>query len=130
VIKQPVAAESIDAFRDRQLLPGQLQIPDLVIRLPEVAAETWDRWFQSFVVEGKCTPADERTGTLQFLTPDLKEAVFTLGFYGLGIYRLRRLEPEAADAVRLVEASLYCEQIQFAVGTAKMPAAARRVAVT
>lgn len=129
-IKQPVMAESPGSLRDRQVATGELQIPDLVITLPEVATETWDTWFHRFVVEGNSTPADEKTGTLQFLTPDLKDVLFTLGFYGLGIYRLRRLETGGAEAVPRVEASLYCEQIQFAVGPAKMPAPVKRVAVT
>jgi hypothetical protein len=90
----------------------RLEIPNLVLTLPESGAESFYQWHEDFVINGKS--ADERKGTLEYLTPNLGQALFTLEFENLGIFRLTSDKGEAnADQIRRVTAEMYCEEIRF-----------------
>jgi hypothetical protein len=128
-VKLAVAENAVGELRDVEKLPAGLEVSDLVVTLAEVASESWASWLQSFMVEGRNDQGAEKSGTLQYLSPDGTTVLFTLGLHGLGIYKLAPVRQQS-EASRRVVASLYCEQIQFAVGPAKMPAPLRRRAVT
>src|SRR5688572_12715714 len=49
--------------------PATVEIPNLVITLPESHAGSWKRWHEA-----------EKTGTLEYLAPDMKEVLFSLSF--------------------------------------------------
>ena len=69
-------------------------------------------WLDDFVV--KRYQGQERAGTLDYLTPDLKSALVTLHFSNLGIFKVA---PEAApsgavSAIRTSRAEMYCEALR------------------
>jgi hypothetical protein len=121
-ITTALGEHAVGELRDDRGEPAHLDVSDLVVTLPETAAETWNAWFESFVIKG----ADqEKAGMLECLAPDLQTVLFTLTFAGLGIYRLQRPgQPSGADSIARVTASLYCEQIRFAAGAVKRGARA------
>jgi hypothetical protein len=122
-ITTALAEQAVGELRDYRREPAHLDVSDLVVTLAEPAAETWNAWFESFVIKGG---DHEKTGTLECLAPDLKTVLFTLGFAGLGIYRLHRPgQQRGADSVARVTAFLYCEQVRFTAGAVKP--GARRV---
>ena len=89
---------------------GPLSVPDLVVTVSEASAADWQNWHEDFVIGGNNGPAQEKSGTLELLTPDLGSALMTLTFAGLGIYRLQPV-PAVSDAIPpRVRASLYCEK--------------------
>jgi len=70
------------------------------------------QWHQDFVIKCNNGRDREKIGTLEFLTPDHKEALFTLTLRGLGIFKLT---PEAGNEMaRRVTAEMYCDDIGFA----------------
>jgi hypothetical protein len=70
-------------------MAGGMQASNLVVTLPETDAAAFYKWQEGFV---KGNPGREsgKNGTLTYLTPDLREAFFTLTFRGLGISRVLR----------------------------------------
>src|SRR5579862_469942 len=73
---------------DGLLFAGPLNIPDLIVTLPESTAGPFYDWHQSFVVQGNNGDDQEKSGSLQFLAPNLSQVLFTLTFSHLGIYAI------------------------------------------
>jgi len=94
-----------------------LETSNLVITLSEAYADPFFKWHESFVVNGKNELDHEKTGRLQYLSPDLKSVLITVDFTGLGIFKLTPEKVEAgSENIRRVKAEMYCEDIKFRYG--------------
>ena len=93
-------------------------ISNLVISFPEISAKGWEDWYQEFVVKNagadpKANDAKEKTGTLEFLTPNRQGVLMKLTFRGLGLVRLAPEKAEAnADTIRRLAAEMYVEDVK------------------
>jgi T4-like virus tail tube protein gp19 len=115
VIKQAIVENAVGEFRDYEKEPAHLEIPDLVITIAENNADDFISWHEDFVIKGNNGDDREKNGTLEFLTPNLQEVLFTIGFQHLGIYKLAPVEVQAgAENIRRLQAWMYCEQMTFA----------------
>jgi phage tail-like protein len=114
VVKQKIVEHAVGEMRDYEKEPANLEIPNLGITLAESHAESWYKWHEDFVIKGDNGEDKERAGTLEFLTPDLKETLFTITFSHLGIFKLD-LEKVASgvDAIRRLKAELYVQDMKF-----------------
>jgi hypothetical protein len=89
----------------------RLEVPDLVVTLPEADAESFFAWHEDFVINGN---AVERDGTLEYLAPNLGQTLFTIQFENLGIFSLAPEKGQSnSDSIRRVTAEMYCEAIGF-----------------
>lgn len=99
------------------------------VTLPEANAEAFYNWHESFVIKGNNGPDEERSGTLEFVTPDLKEVLFTLELKNLGIFRLTPEKVEAgSENIRRVKAEMYCHEVAFGYGSGVTAADAAKLA--
>ena len=107
VIKQQVV-------EDRR---GTLEVPNLVITLAESSAQSFFDWHEDFVINGNNGSESEKSGKLEYLTPNLGEALFTLNFQHLGIFKLAPEKVEAGnEQIKRVKAEMYCEEATFQFG--------------
>ena len=122
-VKQTAQTDDIGDARDYLKQPGKLEFPNLTITLPEAGAQTWQAWFDDFVIKGNNTDAQEKNGSLVFFAPNNKDLLATINFFNLGIYALGSDKAEAnADQIKWVKAELYCERMEFQFGGSKIPA--------
>ena len=120
--------EGLDTTRVSKIEPltavadeGAIDFGDLRMLLPADRAESWSSWHKSFVVDGI---GDENSGTLAFLTADLKTELGSVTLRGLGIHRLtREPAPERADRTARLTAELYCERMDLVVAGSREPSA-------
>jgi hypothetical protein len=114
-VRQSVTRDEDGEKRDYHLEPGKLEFPNLVITLPDGAAESWLKWHQSFVVEGDNGDDREKTGTLVYLDPTRQKELCTLTLHHLGIFKLT-LDPAANDndKIHRVTVEMYCERMTVA----------------
>jgi hypothetical protein len=108
----------IDAFAIKQQVaerePARLEIPNLVVTLPESAAESFFEWHEDFVIQGNSGDESEKKGLLEFLTPNLADTLLTVEFQHLGIFKLTPEKLEAgSEQIRRVTAEMYCEEMTF-----------------
>jgi len=96
---------------------GALEFPNLRIELAASSAETWRAWFSTFVIAGNSTTANEKSGSLSFLTPNLASVLATISFQNLGIFRLEAAPAAASGEVSRLVADLYCERMDLAIGS-------------
>ncbi len=116
-IKQNINASAIGKERLLDLQSSSLEVPNLAVTLAESTAQSFYDWHKDFIIDGNNGQNKEKSGTLELLTPDLKEVLFTLTFHGLGIFRLAPEKVEAGNEnIRRVKAEMYCETIDFAYG--------------
>jgi hypothetical protein len=95
-----------------------LEIPDLVVTLAEAA--DWYAWRDAFIV-GATGP--ERTGKLEYLSPDRKDVLAWIEFSGLGIHSLvRERSEEGVQRIRLARASMYCGNLSYGPVVTPSPA--------
>jgi phage tail-like protein len=112
-LKQKIVENPIGEGRDYEKEPANLEVPNLVITMAESHADEFYNWHKSFVIDGKNDPSQEKTGSLEYLTPDF-QTLFTLNFMALGIFKLSPEKVEAgSENIRRVKAEMYCENITF-----------------
>lgn len=113
-VKQKVTQNAVGELRDYESVPSSVEIPNLEITLSESHADEFYKWHETFVIQGDNDQAAEKGGTLEYLTSNLKETLFTLNFKQLGIFKIAPEKVEAGqEGVRRVKVSMYCEDIEF-----------------
>lgn len=113
-IKQKVAENGVGEKRDYEQIATAVEVPNLVITLSEHMGDNFYRWHEDFVVKGNCGQDAEKSATLEYLTPNLQEVLFTLTFQNLGIFKISPDKVEAGgETVRRLKAEMYCEDIKF-----------------
>lgn len=121
VVKQKILEDSIGDGRDYEKEPASLEIPNLVFTTAEAYADDLYAWHEDFVINGNNGQDKEKSGTLEYLSPDLKQVLFKLEFKNLGIFKLTPEKAEAgSEQIRRVKAELYVEEMKFSYdGAAK-----------
>jgi hypothetical protein len=98
------------------LTAGVVDFPDLRVFLSASTLPTWAGWHQDFVVDGHNGAANERTGSIQLLAPDLATQLARIDLFGLGIHRLDQEDDVPANQIARYVADLYCEQMVLIPG--------------
>jgi phage tail-like protein len=113
-LKQKVLEVSVGELRGHEREPSHLEMPNLSITLAESAAQKFHDWHDKFVVNGHNDESNEKTGTLEYLTSNLKTVLFTLNFHNLGIYKLTTDKREGgSENILRCKAEMYCEEMHF-----------------
>ena len=114
-IKQSVTTDDIGDARDYAKEPGKIEFPNLKITLAEATADTWNTWFEDFVIKGNNDEKMEKSGRIVFLSPNRQTELAEIKFSNLGIFKLGSDKAEAnADTIKRITAELYCEKMEFA----------------
>jgi hypothetical protein len=113
-VKQKNIANPVGEMRDYEQEPASLEIPNLTITLPESHAKEFFDWHNNFVILGQNGDDQEKGGTLEFLTSDLKTTLFTITFAHLGIFKISPDGVESgSENIRRVKVEMYCETMTF-----------------
>lgn len=114
VLKQKVQEHAIGEMRDYELEPSNLEVPNLVITLAESHADLFYAWHEDFVIKGNNTEDKEKTATLQYLSANLHDVLFTVTLKNLGVFKVAPDKVEAGgDSIRRVKVEMYCEDMVF-----------------
>ena len=71
------------------------------------------------MIKGNNGEDHEKGGTLEYLTPNLQEVLFTLHFFHLGVFKVSPDKMEASgEPIRRLKVEMYCEDIRFDFGSA------------
>jgi hypothetical protein len=92
-----------------------VDFPDFRIELSPVSGATWRDFYRTMVIEGHSTPTDEKTGTIELLSANLKHVIATISLFNLGIFRLDETPPDPTSGLTRLVANLYCERMELAI---------------
>jgi hypothetical protein len=117
--EQKIVKDEVGEMREPMKEPAALVVPNLKLTISMADYWDWYQWFKSFVIDGQCANADEKSGSLTFLAPDLEEELGSITFQNLGIISLEQEAMEAnAESVARFTVEMYCESMFFDVYTA------------
>lgn len=112
VLKQKTIESPFNTARDWEREAATVEVPNLVFTLPESHAEQFYKWYEDFVIRGKNDQDHEKEGTLEFLSSNLKDVLFTINLHQLGIFKLTADKLESgAESLRRVKVEMYMEQL-------------------
>jgi hypothetical protein len=110
---QEAVENAVGELRDYEKVPAGIDFSDLHLTFAEIAADSWSRWFDHFVVKGNCRQTDEKNGKLTLLSAN-QQPLATVRLHQLGIYRMGALDAAPGDdKLKLATASLYCERMEL-----------------
>ena len=113
-LKQKGVQHQVGELRDAEIEPANLEVPNLVVTLAESHSGEFYKWHEDFVIKGNNGNDKEKGGTLEFLTPNLQEVLFTITFSNLGVFKCTPEKVEAhSENIRRVKVEMYCEQMAF-----------------
>ena len=93
--------------------PTKVDFPNVIMTIGEPAPSVYD-WFEDFVIAGNNADANEKGGTLEYLTPDLQTILFSLKFSNLGVFEVMPVVVTAgSDTVPRLLVGMYCESMVF-----------------
>ncbi len=95
--------------------PGRLQFSNLKITLSESSAESWYKWLDEFVVQGRSDDSNEKTGAIIMLSQNLAQELGRINLYNVGILNIHRAVDSTADSIRKVTVELYVEHVSLNV---------------
>jgi len=128
-VKQQITEENPGNDRLPIKVPGKLEFPNLRIHIPEAFAQSWAAWHEDFVLKGNNGDEQEKTGILELLAPNRQDVLARIRLFNVGIfyYGPNRAKPccdccaakdaPAADDAKTVTAELYCERMEFELGS-------------
>ena len=113
-VKQGIATDSVGPAREPQIVPTAVEIPNLKVTFGAADAEAWQRWFDDFVIKGNNGQDRERSGTITFLSTNLRDELGSIELMNVGIVALYPAEGEAGEAsLARFTAELYVEQMDL-----------------
>jgi tail tube protein gp19 len=90
--------------------PGAIEVPNLAITVSDASVGLFYTWLDDFVVKGNNAQDRERTGVLEYLSPNMASVLLAVNLFNLGILKVSP-EPAGADAVRRSRVEMYCEAV-------------------
>lgn len=119
---QDVVGDGRDVTRE----PTRPQFPNLVVSVSAASAQSWQTWFDDFVVGGDNDRSKEKSGAIVLLASDMSTELGRIALHDVGICALR--PPALGDTTQTVarfSAELYCDWMELHVGVpVPAPAAA------
>lgn len=85
------------------------EVSNFSVVIADASADSWRKWYSTFVVKGQGTDTNEKTGALEIFAADMRTAVLRLVLEGVGILRL---DPAPQEIGRL-KAELYVEGVRL-----------------
>lgn len=117
-IKQGVKAMHTGRQLFPELEPTKIEFPDLSIYLSLAFAKPMMAWYDKAVRTGAKDPSEEKTGSIEFLTPNRREVIFTVKLFEIGIknYTINRSEGLQAE-IKRAKIDLYVGRMELVPGS-------------
>jgi hypothetical protein len=113
-IKQSVKKLMVGSRRDMEIIPSKIEFPNLSGTISLAHADGFLRWHEEYVRKGKRDPRAQKTGSLEFLSPDKSKVLFRLNLYGLGLFKCGIQQSTAnADQIKRIKFDMYVNEMDI-----------------
>jgi hypothetical protein len=111
-IKQSVrkfyTGEGNDMDRFPQVEPTKIEFPGITGTISLGYADGLIKWYDEYVVKGMADPKAQKSGSIEFLSPDRAEVLFRINLYEVGLHHLSMVQSQAnADQIKRMKFELY-----------------------
>lgn len=107
-IKQGIKKLYTGQERFPQIEPTKIEFPNITGTIALEYADKLIQWHDKYVMAGQSDPKAQKTGSIEFLTPQRDKTIFSINMYEVGIQSLQVLPSQAnQDAIKRVKFELY-----------------------
>jgi hypothetical protein len=107
-IKQGIKKFYTGNDRFPQIEPTKIDFPNLTCTMPVEFADPIIKWYDDYVVKGQSDLKAQKTGSIEYLSPDRKDVLFAINLYEMGIVHGSILpSPANADQIKKYKFELY-----------------------
>ncbi len=116
-VKQKLKELRVGPARLPELEPTNLEFDNLTVYTTLNHADDFIAWYEDAVVKGDKETRQERTGAIEFVSPDGVDTLFTVTLKNVGIYGLSIDKSEAgSEQVKRCKVNLYVEAMDLEYG--------------
>ena len=113
-IKQSVKKMFTGRLRELEIMPTKIEFPNISGTIALEKADGILDWYEKYVVKGHKDPAAQKSGSLEFLTPDRSKVLFRITMFNMGILKASMLASTAnADQIKRVKFDLYVSDMKL-----------------
>jgi hypothetical protein len=107
----------VGSARFPELEPTGLEFSNLTVYTSLAHADDFLAWYQEVLADGDKDTRQERQGAIEFLGPNRKDTLFTVGLHNVGIFGFTIEKSEAgADRPKRCKIDLYVESMSLEYG--------------
>lgn len=120
-IKQGVKKLHTGQFRHPELIPTKIEFPNISGTISLGYAKGLLDWYKKYVVDGADDHAQQKEGSIEFLSPNKGETLFRINLYEVGIIGAQIMASTAnADQIKRVKFDLYVGRMDLDPGSSGM----------
>lgn len=118
-IKQGIKKFYTGEDRFPQIEPTKIDFPNLSGTISLEYADGLLQWYNDYIVKGKADPKAQKSGSLEFLSPDKKSTIFQINLYEVGLHALQIPQSQAnQDQIKRVKFDFYVGRMDIDGGGA------------
>lgn len=107
-IKQGIKKLYTGQDRFPQIEPTKIEFPNISGTIALEYADKLLKWHEDYVMKGQSDPRAQKTGSIEFLTPQRDKTIFSINMYEVGLASLQVLPSQAnQDQIKRVKFELY-----------------------
>ena len=115
-IKQGVKKMYTGSERFPQIIPTSISFPNLVCTIAEGYATKLFEWHHDVAMKGSNEVRGQKTGSIEFLSPDRGDVLFTINLFEMSLNNLSIMQASAnADAIKRVKFELFVGRMELDV---------------
>lgn len=116
-VKQKIKPLYMGSMRLPELEPTSIEFSNLTFYMAAEYADPFVKWHQDLVLRGEREMQNERTGAIEFLSPDRSEVLFTVQLNRVGLFNLSIERSEAnAEQIKRAKIEVYVESMDLKFG--------------
>jgi hypothetical protein len=107
-IKQGIKKLYTGEDRFPQIEPTKIDFPNITGTISLEYADRLLQWYDQYVVKGQADTKAQKSGSIEFLSPDRQKTLFQINLYEIGLHHLQVMQSAAnADSIKRVKFELY-----------------------
>lgn len=116
-IKQGVKKMYTGQFREPEIVPTKIEFPNISGTISLGYAQGLLDWYKKYVQTGQNDPAAQKSGSLEFLSPNKAETLFRINLFEIGLLSANVQQSTAnADQIKRVKFELYVGRMELDTG--------------
>lgn len=107
-IKQNVKKMYTGKFRQPEIVPTKIEFPNITGTISLEHSKGLLDWYKKYVQTGQDDPSAQKTGSIEFLSPNKQDTIFRINLYEVGLISTSVQQSTAnADQIKRVKFELY-----------------------
>ena len=112
--KCSVSADQIGIFREPTKHPAKVTVPDIKLSISHADHDAWAQAAKKWFVDGHHLEADEMTGRIVFLDPDMSTELGEVELMNVGFKKFGQEDSEAnSEKIKRFTVEMYVEKMKF-----------------